>query len=69
MHYLVEIIRYGKDELGVQLFGVFTERDIIHETMIDYNNYRGGKYPAYYVQGVEVNPTDLVVHDRIRYNI
>ena len=59
MHYLVEVIRYGDPSLGVQFFGVFDDRDLIHQTLTEYNTYRGGKYPAYYVTPTQMNPVKM----------
>lgn len=70
MLFLVEIIRYGNPDLGVQLFGVFDNFEKIAPTMALYNSYRGGKYPSYYVTVFEgVNPTDDSLVNRVRYNL
>ena len=57
--YLVEVIRYGDPELGVQFFGVFTDYDSIRGIMEDYNSYRGGKYPSYYVTEITTNASEM----------
>ena len=57
--YVVEVIRMGDPELGVQFFGVFDDLDVIHKTMANYNVRRGGKYPAYYVIESELNPSKM----------
>lgn len=44
--FIVEIIRYGNPDLGVHPFENF---DDIQPTMDEYNRFRGGKYPSYYV--------------------
>jgi hypothetical protein len=71
MYKIVEIIRYGKPDLGVQVFGVFDLpiEDIL-SIMREYNVFRGGKYPAIYVQEFpKINPTDLCISDRYRYDL
>ena len=70
--FLVEIIRYGNEELGTQYYGIFTVFKDIAPEMRRYNEYRGGKYPAYYVTSLNLNPgagnpTDLRQAKRIRY--
>jgi hypothetical protein len=58
-YFLVEIIRYGDASLGTSIFGIFDDYDLILPTMFDYNEQRGGKYPAYYVTVLdEVNNVD-----------
>lgn len=47
--YVIEIIRYGNPQLGVYLYGVFSTLEGLHEQMVIYNKYRGGKYPSYRV--------------------
>jgi len=70
MMYLVEIIRYGSPELGVSVYGVFNDYELIHSTMTEYNEYRGGKYPAYYVTPIgEVNPKDDKVGSRTLHKV
>lgn len=45
--YLVEILRYA-DPKESQFFGVFHKsKKQIFKIMKEYNDYRGGKYPAY----------------------
>lgn len=53
--YVIEIIRYGDPKLGVYLYGVFTTLEGLHEQMVEYNKYRGGKYPSYRVTEVKLN--------------
>lgn len=53
--YVVEIIRYGDPKLGVHLFGVFSNLKGLHERMVEYNSYRGGKYPSYRITEMFVN--------------
>jgi hypothetical protein len=70
--FLVEIIRYGCEELGTQYYGIFTAFKDIAPEMRRYNKYRGGKYPSYYVTPLNLNPsaynpTDLRHAKRIRY--
>lgn len=66
--WLVEIIRYGNPELGVSIYGVFDDYELIRQTMKEYNIYRGGKYPAYYVTELgPVNPKDDNVGSRTYY--
>jgi hypothetical protein len=68
--YLVEIIRYGNPELGVSVYGVFDNVELLHQTMKEYNQYRGGKYPAYYVTPIgEVNPKNDNVGSRTRHEV
>ena len=70
MIYLVEIIRYGNVELGVHRYGVFDEFAKIAPTMAEYNSYRGGKYPAYFVtEFSEVNPSHTDFPKRKRYEV
>lgn len=68
--WLVEIIRYGDTDLGVSVYGVFDNYDLIHKTMTEYNSYRAGKYPAYYVTEIgPVNPKDDSVGSRTRHEV
>jgi len=68
--WLVEIVRYGNPELGVSVYGVFDNYELIRPTMKEYNNYRGGKYPAYYVTPIgPVNPKDDNVGSRTLYEV
>jgi hypothetical protein len=68
--WLVEIIRYGNPELGVSVYGVFDCYELIHPTMTEYNQYRGGKYPAYYVTEIgPVNPKNDNVGSRTRHEV
>lgn len=69
--WLVEIIRYGNPALSfVSIYGVFDDYELIHPTMVEYNKYRGGKYPAYYVTPIGVvNPKDDNVGSRKLYKI
>jgi hypothetical protein len=68
--WLVEIIRYGNPELGVSAYGVFDCYELIHPTMIEYNLFRGGKYPAYYVTEIgPVNPKNDNVGSRTRHEV
>jgi hypothetical protein len=62
--FLVEIIRYGNPKLGVQPFGVFDDIQNIHKTMKEYNQYRGGKYPAYYVTECSLNEEESLMHNK-----
>jgi hypothetical protein len=67
--YLVEIIRYGSEELGTQIYGVFDDFEKILPEMKAYNQFRGGKYPSIFVTEVQLNPTDLKQTSRVRYNV
>lgn len=68
--WLVEIIRYGHPELGVSIYGVFDDYELIHPTMVEYNNFRGGKYPAYYVTYFDnINPKDCSFSERTLHKI
>lgn len=68
--WLVEIIRYGNPELGVSVYGVFDDYELIHSTMTGYNTFRGGKYPAYYVTPIGVvNPKNDNVGSRTRHEV
>jgi len=68
--YVVEIIRYGSPDLGVQLFGVFDlPIDEILKRMRVYNEQRGGKYPAVYITKVSMNPSDLTGAERVEYGL
>jgi|DEB0MinimDraft_6_1074348.scaffolds.fasta_scaffold02597_14 hypothetical protein len=70
MIYLVEIIRYGNPSLGVHRYGVFDDFAKIAPTMAEYNSYRGGKYPAYFVtEFSEMNPSDTDFPERKRYEV
>lgn len=69
MVYIVEIIRYGAPELGVQFFGVFDDLDVVHEKMKEYNEYRGGKYPEYYVTETPINPDKIHAGEKVRYEV
>lgn len=64
--WVVEVIRYGNPELGIHFYGVFDNYDLIYPTMKEYNNFRGGKYPAYYVTKISgLNPKDCDFSERI----
>lgn len=65
--YLIEIIRYGN--AGVQTFTIADDLDKIEYEMILYNQFRGGKYPAYYVTELNMNEFDLQPKKRIRFDI
>lgn len=68
--YLVEVIRFGNPDLGVNVFGVFDNFEKIAPAMAKYNSYRGGKYPEYYVTNIGVvNPTDSDFNRRHRYKV
>jgi hypothetical protein len=67
--YVVEIIRYGDDAQGIHMFGAFTDIDVLHNTMIEYNNFRGGKYPEYYVTELRVDQSDTAFPTRVRYKV
>ena len=70
MIYLVEIIRYGNVELGVHRYGVFDDFAKIAPNMAEYNSYRGGKYPAYFVtEFSEMNPSHTAFPERKRYEV
>ena len=70
MIYFVEIIRYGDVSLGTQAYGVFDDFNKILPTMTEYNSYRGGKYPAYFVtEFAEMNPDHTDFPKRKRYEI
>lgn len=70
MIYLVEAIRYGNPSLGVHRYGIFDDFSKIAPTMAEYNSYRGGKYPAYFVtEFSEMNPSDTVFPKRERYEV
>jgi hypothetical protein len=47
--FLVEVIRYGDTKLGVHPFNFYKTKQEIFDRMPDYNMYRGGKYPSFYV--------------------
>jgi hypothetical protein len=68
--WLVETIRYGKPEFGVSIFGVFDDFSLISQAMKEYNDFRGGKYPAYYITEIgKVNPDNDIVGSRILCNV
>jgi len=68
--YVVEIIRYGKPNLGLTTFGIFDNIDDIFSTLLKYNSLRAGKYPAFYVQEFKViNNEEPDFYGRIRYDI
>ena len=70
MLYLVEVIRYGKISLGVSKFGIFDDFDKIAPAMENYNSYRGGKYPSYFVTKFEgLNPQGTDFPFRERYDL
>ena len=70
MIYLVEIIRYGDPKLGVHKYGLFNDFSKINTTMAEYNSYRGGKYPAYFVtEFSEMNPVHTAFPERKRYEV
>lgn len=53
--YVIEILRYGSEELGKHLFGVFDDLDKSIAEAKEYNRYRGGKYPVIKVTEIELN--------------
>ena len=63
--FLVQTIRYGNDDLGVHLHGIFDETVDIHLMMSQYNSYRGGKYPAYYITELTLNEEELFDKKRV----
>lgn len=67
--YLVEVIRYGDPKLGCQAYGVFDCFNKIAPEMKAYNSFRGGKYPAYYVQELDLNPKDISRYPKVRYEV
>jgi len=68
--YLVEVVRFGNPDLGVHVFGVFDDFEKIAATMAEYNAYRGGKYPEYYITNIGVvNPTDTEFNRRHGYKV
>jgi len=70
MIYLVEVIRYGNPSLRVNRYGVFDDFAKIAPTMAQYNSYRGGKYPAYFVtEFSEMNPSHTDFPERKRYEV
>lgn len=66
--YLIEILRYG-DPTQFQTFTITDSPNKIEEEMIKYNQYRGGKYPSYYVTEIQMNEFDLQPKRRILYEI
>lgn len=67
--YLIEVIRYGSVELGVHYYGITDKFEAIAEEMYIYNNYRGGKYPEYFVTEFVLNDLDLKNRVQYRYNV
>jgi hypothetical protein len=68
--YVVEIIRYGKPNLGLTTFGIFDNIDTVFSTLIKYNSLRAGKYPAFYIQEFKsINNEEPDFYGRIRYDI
>lgn len=67
--YLIEIVRYGDPELSVQTFTITDDFDKIEYEMILYNQFRGGKYPAYYVTELNMNEFNLQPRKRVRFDI
>ena len=70
MLYFVEVIRYGKVACGVNRYGIFDDFDKIAPTMTEYNIWRGGKYPVYFVTTFDtLNPTDTEFPPRALYEV
>jgi len=67
--YLIQIIRYGYDDTPPQTLTITDDSSKIEEEMILYNQFRGGKYPAYYVTEIIPNEFDLQRKPRTRYDI
>jgi hypothetical protein len=65
--YLIQIIRYGNG--STQTLTITDDPSKIEEEMIRYNQFRGGKYPAYYVTEINLNEFDLQLKSRTRYDI
>lgn len=53
--YVIEILRYGKEKLGRDLFGVYDDLNKAIDDAKEYNWYRGGKYPTIIVNECELN--------------
>lgn len=45
--YLIHILRHGDAKLGRGLFGIYTSLDRAFRDVCEYNQYSGGKYPAF----------------------
>lgn len=67
--YIVHLIRYGNLDRGVYFYGVFDSLERVHIEMRIHNNYRGGKYPEYYVTETVLNPKDQMRENRVRYSV
>jgi hypothetical protein len=53
--YVIEILRYGYEDLGQHLFGVYDDLDKAINDAREYNWYRGGKYPKIVVKEFGLN--------------
>jgi hypothetical protein len=53
--YVIEILRYGYEDLGQHLFGVYDDLDKAINDAREYNWYRGGKYPKIVVNEFDLN--------------
>ncbi len=53
--YVIEILRYGNEELGRHLFGVYEFLGAGVKDAREYNWFRGGKYPKIVVNEFELN--------------
>lgn len=69
--YFVEIIRYGSVALGVQPYGIFDNVEEIQKHMFEYNQYRGGKYPEYYIREVDTDHFEncMGTATRVRFDV
>ena len=54
-YFVIEILRYGDAELGKYLFGVYDDLEKAKKDAIEYNYFRGGKYPKIVVNEFYLN--------------
>ena len=54
-YFVIEILRYGEAELGTSLFGVYDDLEKAKKDAMEYNHFRGGKYPKIVVNEFDLN--------------
>ena len=66
-YFVIEIIRYGCGALGTSLFGVYDDLEKAKKDALEYNHFRGGKYPKIVVNEFELNKK--MPFEQLRYII
>lgn len=60
---VVHILRYGDESLGRYFFGVYSNLKNAINSVEEYNNFRGGKYPAFDYFEVELDKDGAFEYD------